>query len=343
MLRKSAETTLVVGLLVSRGVSGFLQRRFWIVKLIGVAIAAQFLASTACAVLGMWLLRATDDLGVAASADDEADEDELDEDAPEPPTVMATTRTDLRGSRRDQAKRQLGAYNPFCPNCTPAEAAPIVPGAPPSVATAIASALPLRLNATMEAVDPALSLATIDDLERGIVGVYMTGDEIRPGVMLASVELGRVLVNRGGSIERIELGAAPPAAPAAKPPETKPGEKKPAAETDDRIDCTNDAHCIVERALVDELFADPAAFATQAPRVMPSPDGGFKLSAVKNNSLVKQLGFKTGDRLLAVNGEELGNVDAMLGLATKLRRAASVTVTLDRKGKTMEKAIEIRG
>ena len=36
-------------------------------------------------------------------------------------------------------------------------------------------------------------------------------------------------------------------------------------------------------------------------------------------------------------------MDAVFGLATKLRRAASVTVTIDRKGKTMEKQIEIRG
>jgi general secretion pathway protein C len=154
-----------------------------------------------------------------------------------------------------------------------------------------------------------------------------------------------VLVHRGTAVERIDLGAPAPAAPA-KPegdkPAKKPATKKP-AKTDDRIDCTNDAHCVVQRELVEEVFANPGAFASQAPRMMPSADGGFKISSVKNGSLVKQLGFASGDRLMAVNGEELAGMDAVLGLATKLRRAASVTVTIDRKGKTIEKQIDIRG
>jgi general secretion pathway protein C len=326
------------------GVSALLQRRFWIVKLAGVAVAAQFMGSTASAVIGLWLMRSADDeTSVEASEDSDDEDDALDEEAPEPTVVMAA-RADGRASKREYAKRQLETYNPFCPNCTPTTAIATEPGSPPSAA-AVATALPLRLNATMEAMDPARSLATIDDLERGIVGVYMTGDEIRPGVVLASVEHGRVLVHRGGAVERIDLGAPAPAAPAKnaeEKPAKKPAAKKP-AKTDDRIECTNDAHCVVQRELVEEVFANPGAFASQAPRIMPAATGGFKMSSVKNGSLIKQLGFASGDTLLAVNGEELGGMDAVLGLATKLRRAASVTVTLDRKGKTIEKQIEIRG
>jgi general secretion pathway protein C len=327
-----------------RGVSAFLHRRFWIVKLAGVAIAAQFMGSTASAVLGLWLMRSANADAPVETTDEEDEEDALDEEAPDAGAVIVA-RTDTRASKRDYAKRQLETYNPFCPNCSPTTAVPIDPTAPPSTAQAIATALPLRLNATMEATDPAHSLATIDDLERGIVGVYMTGDEIRPGVVLAAVQHGRVIVHRGGAAERIDLGAPAPAVPAKgaeTKPSTKPATKKP-AKTDDRIDCTNDAHCTVQRELVEEVFANPAAFASQAPRMMPSADGGFKISSVKSGSLIKQLGFASGDRLLAVNGEELGGMDAVLGLATKLRRAASVTVTIDRKGKTIEKQIDIRG
>lgn len=330
-------------------VFALLHRRFWIVKLIGIAIVAQFLGSTASAVLGMWLMRSTTDalFGGEATATDADDED--DEDVGEPEAVLAsagarTTGSDPRVAKRDFAKRQLAAYNPFCPNCSPA--APVVTdGGTPVLASAVQSALPLRLNATMEAVDPALSLATIDDLERGIVGVYAMGDEIRPGVVLASVELGRVMVRRGNALERIELGVSPPAAtpaPEAKPTAaTRKPVSKTVAMTDDRVDCANETTCVVQRALIDEVFANPAAFATQAPRLLPAPDGGFKLSGVKG--VVKQLGFKTGDRLLAVNGEELGGMDEAFGLVTKLRRASNVTVTIDRKGKTIDKQIEIKG
>lgn len=323
-----------------------LHRRFWIVKLAGVAIAAQFLGSTASAVLGLWLMRSTSDiLATEATVDeDEAEEDALDEEVPDPTAVMAA-RADGRNTKRALAKRQLETYNPFCPGCSPATPVTTEPGMPPSAVLASASPLPLRLNATMESVDPAHSLATIDDVELGIVGVYMTGDEIRPGVVLASVERGRVLVQRGGAVERIDMGA-PVKAPAAPAPEAKPKTKpatKPAVAADDRIECSGDAHCIVQRELVEEVFANPAGFAGQAPRVLPAPDGGYKISSIKNGSLVNQLGFKKGDVLLAVNGEELGGMDAIFGLAQKLRRASSVTVTLDRKGKTIDKQIEIRG
>ncbi len=326
--------------------SSLLHRRFWIVKLAGVAIAAQFLGSTASAVLGLWLMRSADDVLAsddAALDDEEAEEDALDQEVPDSAAVMAA-RADGRTTKRALAKRQLETYNPFCPGCSP-EVPVTEPGVPPSAVLASASPLPLRLNATMEALDPTRSLATIDDLERGIVGVYMTGDEIRPGVVLASVQSGRVLVQRGNAVERIDMGA-PVQAPAAPAPEAKPKTKsatKPALAADDRIECNGDAHCIVQRELVEEVFANPGGFAGQAPRMLPAPAGGYKISSVKSGSLVKQLGFKSGDVLLAVNGEELGGMDAIFGLAQKLRRASSVTVTLDRKGKTIDKQIEIRG
>jgi len=322
-------------------VLSLLHRRFWIVKLVGIAIVAQFLGSTASAVLGMWLMRSTTDALFGGAVEPTPDDEEDLEDVEEPEPVLAAGRTDTRAAKRDHAKRQLEAYNPFCPNCSPAAAA--APDGAPVLAQAVQSALPLRLNATMEAEDPAFSLATIDDLERGIVGVYASGDEIRPGVVLASVELGRIMVQRGQVLERIEIGVSPGAAAAAspeKPTTTKPASKAVAA-VDDRVDCSTDTQCVVQRALVDEVFANPGAFAKQAPRLLPSPDGGFKLSGVKG--VVKQLGFKSGDRLLAVNGEELAGMDAAFGLVTKLRRASNVTVTFDRKGKTIDKQIEIRG
>src|SRR6185503_586258 len=97
----------------------------------------------------------------------------------------------------------------------------------------------------------------------------------------------------------------------------------PAAET--RIDCSNDEHCTVERELVEEVLANPAKLASQAPRVMPAPSGGYKVS------LIAQLGVKSGDTILAVNGEALGGIDEMMGLVTKLRRASNLSVTIERK------------
>ena len=99
---------------------------------------------------------------------------------------------------------------------------------------------------------------------------------------------------------------------------------------------------MVERAFVEEILANPAKFAAQAPRLMPAPEGGFKVAGVRKNSLASKLGLKNGDVLLAVNGEALGGLDDAIGLVTKLRRASNLSVTIERKGASLEKHVEIR-
>ncbi len=236
------------------------------------------------------------------------------------------------------------AYDPFCPTCRKA-AGDSQEG---NVGT---SSLPLVLVATMEAQDPRQSIATILDPDTETVGVYGVGDQVRSGVVLAQVERTRVLLQRGAAFEALELGAkseAPKKKNKKKSSKKKKKKKKSKAYiegSEDAIDCPSETLCIVDRAFVEKLIANPAALAKQARVVPKKKDGeqvGLKFYGIRRDSLPKMLGLKNGDMLVSVNGEDLTSMDKVMSLYMKLRNASNLTVVLERKGKRMTKEIQIK-
>lgn len=114
----------------------------------------------------------------------------------------------------------------------------------------------------------------------------------------------------------------------------------------DAIECHDDTdppHCTIERSFVEELVANPAMLAKQA-RVVPSmEDGktnGYKLYAIRKGTLFDLLQLQNGDRIKAVNGEDLTSIDKAMALYTKIRRASSLTIDFVRHG--TDQTIELR-
>lgn len=239
-----------------------------------------------------------------------------------------------RGRDKEALADAVVEGNLFCPTCAPAG---VGPEPPPGVD---ASRLPLELLVTMEASDPRLSLATIRDTELETLGAYGIDDVVRLGVSVYEIGRGRVVLRNGASLETIEAGAVVPAAPtpAAKTPPPKTPNPNGIEGAEDAIRCTGD-HCSVDRSFVDGLLANPGALTRQA-RVVPSA-GGFKFYGIRPGSLPKLLGLQNGDMLTSVNGTELSSIDQAMGLYSKLRSASHLSVTIDRKGKTVQKDIQI--
>jgi general secretion pathway protein C len=244
--------------------------------------------------------------------------------------------------------------NIFCPTCAPEPE--FEEGADPSASGPlrpgeIRSRLPLMLLATMESDDPAYSMATILHTDSNTLAPYSPNDTVRAGVVVTSVERGRVVFRNGAQMEYIELGAAPPpqvpttamtsAVPAAPDPNSR--EIDGALEA---ISCDAEfTSCTVDKGFVEKLLANPAQLTKQA-RIVPAVrDGetkGYKFYGIRPGSLPKLLGMKNGDLLTSVNGQQLESLDQAMDLYTKLRRASHLSVTIERKGQQVQKEIDIK-
>ena len=205
--------------------------------------------------------------------------------------------------------------------------------------------------ATMEADDPALSLATIYDGERTRTGLYGIGDTVRPNVIVVGIDKAVVHLRNHSRLEYIQMGEQ---IQVRRLTEAEVAQVEPVADlaastgipgAEESINCPTEHNCIVERKFVEQLMANPVMLAKQA-RIVPSQRNGetqgFKFYGIRRDSLPRMLGLKNGDMLTSVNGEELKSVDQAMGLALKLRRASNLSVTLVRKGETITKEIQIQ-
>lgn len=109
------------------------------------------------------------------------------------------------------------------------------------------------------------------------------------------------------------------------------------------ISCEGDA-CKVQRALLDELLASPAALSRSA-RVIPvMEDGvqrGFKLFGMRPGTLGPLLGLENGDRVLTVNGRQLDSIDSAMDSYLALRDARELEIEIERRGQARKLKIEL--
>lgn len=325
-------------------------------KVLGVATCAALSASALTTWVSMSALTALEGAGAALAGKDGEQVEADVEDDDEPVAASAVGPAKFDGAARVEG---IARRNPFCPACAKAEPkpsearAPLVAdaGAPSSadLAGARPCTLPLRLVATMEA--GLSSWATIRDAETGGVGPFGPEEFVRPGVPLVSVERTRVYLRNQGALEVLELGVEPPPPQAVKPAPAKVKEPEKASASRglpgqaEAIKCDSEHACTISREFVDSLFGNPAKLMSQA-RVAPSVrDGetrGFEFRGVKKDSLPQALGLTNGDIVTSVNGNSLQSIDQVMGLVTKLRRASNLSITIERKGVTVNKEFEIR-
>jgi general secretion pathway protein C len=331
-------------------VDWLLRRNFWIIRLAGVAMVAALAASTATTMLTFYLLSST--TATAATPADDAETD--DEAGPSPSLASAPAARDERARRAERNAERILGYSPLCPSCVPAtapppEATPLDPSQP-ELAGAQRSGLPLVVAATMEADDPARSLATLVDATRGVGGLFGVGDRLGPDIEVIAVATGVVHIRNAGRLEYIPFDALP--LPPETPAKPEPKGKAEAPADDDRaipgatdaIQCSGKGDCVVERAFVEKLLAEPKLLMGQGgatPATTKDGAPGFRLRGVRKGTLPDLLGLKNGDVITEVGGSPL-TMDVLPGLYGKLRHASHVEVTVDRRGERMTRQLEIR-
>jgi len=258
--------------------------------------------------------------------------------APKVPVIQA--KPSVATSERSKEGKPLADRNMFCSECLPPTPTTPVATDPSQIPL---TQLPLVLVATTVNTHSESSQAAILNTQTQHQGGYYPGNMI-PGagplkvVHSKYVDFHNMQTNR---IERISLlGDIPiPTAPttvAATEPTTDENKDDLQSAIDSGIKKIDDSNYEISRDLVDKVLANPMAIAKGA-RVVPAVKNGqadgFKLYAIRPNSVYSKLGFSNGDTLHSINNMELTSADKALEMYTKLKDSNSLTVEITRRGK----------
>lgn len=95
---------------------------------------------------------------------------------------------------------------------------------------------------------------------------------------------------------------------------------------------------VVSRVLLEHWLAEPYPV-THSARIFPSlrngRHNGFRIFAIRPDSLYAWLGLQNGDTVLAVNGLDLSTPDKLLEAYTSLRKISTFAVRIERHGKLL--------
>jgi len=150
---------------------------------------------------------------------------------------------------------------------------------------------------------------------------YLLGDELADKITLAQIEADHILIDRYGKLERLDL----------QKPEALRGQQTSSA----GITGGSANQTALLRSYKRRYTSNPMALATRFQAIPVQQDGqniGFKLKALRGESLLKKLKFEPDDVFTAVNGVALKNPFEALDALKSLTTANSISVTFMRNG-----------
>ena len=200
------------------------------------------------------------------------------------------------------------------------------------------SDLNVKLWGTAVAHEPSDSFAIIEDLAARRQALYRVGDPVLEVATLARVEWDRVVLERDGAEEVLEISSArttPTKEPAAGAPGT----------SGERIKKTADNKFVIDRRELEQTVANINEVFTQARAVPFFQDGktvGFRVFAIKPGSVFEKIGLQNGDVIQRVNGVELTDPTKAISLFTELQNEGHIAVDLQRNKQAKNFSYEIR-
>ena len=181
------------------------------------------------------------------------------------------------------------------------------------------TALNYKLRGVYFSPDERLSSAIVETRPNN-TRHFLLGDELEEKITLAGIEADHILINRYGKLERLDL---------IKPKDpTGTGAAQPSA------DGSSNQTALL-RSYKRRYGKNPMALATRFQAIPVQQDGnniGFKLKALRGESLLKRLDFQPDDVFTAVNGVSLKNPFEALDALKSLTTASQVSVTILRNG-----------
>jgi general secretion pathway protein C len=169
--------------------------------------------------------------------------------------------------------------------------------------------------------DPNLSSAIVETRPNDTRN-YLLDEELADKITLARIEQDHILISRYGKLERLNLE---------KPQALSSGEVS-ANMAPAGVSATQSA---LLQSYKKRYVSNPMALATRFQAIPVQQNGvnvGFKLKALRGESLLKKLDFEPDDVFTAVNGVSLKNPFEALDALKSLTTASSISVTILRNG-----------
>jgi general secretion pathway protein C len=142
----------------------------------------------------------------------------------------------------------------------------------------------------------------------------------------------------------LSFGATPivQAAPSEAPADAKPQDVKIQAKAIRKV---SDKSYAIDKSLMTQALSDPTVLLTNARLVPAIADGkpaGFKVYAIRKDSLVDRMGIMNGDTIHSINGIAVTTADGALEAYSKLKDVSEIKLQLMRKGKAVELTYTIK-
>lgn len=190
---------------------------------------------------------------------------------------------------------------------------------------------------------PQNSFAIIEDHQSRQQELYQVDDIIQDQARVVAISRCKVVVLRGGAEEIIECPE--PDEKAERRPSTVRFSGSTAKDDSYNVKQVSDSEYVIAEEEVEGALANINQLLTQI-RVVPNfQDGkadGFKVFAIKPDSIFAKVGLKNGDVIRKVNGQDISSPEKAFGLFQELRNEKNLTVEISRRGQTESLSYEIR-
>lgn len=208
---------------------------------------------------------------------------------------------------------------------------------------------PLNLKLWGVAIDqvhPKRSHAIIEDLKAHKQDVHRVGEVVPGGATVKEIDWTKVTLERDGQMEILELAsAAAPGAPAASGLHAPAAPAAGGGPTGEGIQKISDTEYTIERTEVDSALENMNQLFTQI-RAVPHFEGGqsvgFRLFAIRQDSLFDKIGLKNGDIISKINGQEMTDPARAIAMFQELRSERNITVEVTRNKEPLSLSYSLR-
>lgn len=161
--------------------------------------------------------------------------------------------------------------------------------------------------------------AVIVDAE-GNEGVYRAGDEVPGQAEVVTIQARRVVLERDGAREALEL-----------PGSESPGPRgsRTASNSGKEQDSVSGMGIGSLASMTSRFRLDPEALA-QRITILPVAGGGFRVRAGRDAAIFTQLGFHANDVVLAINGEPVDNQSDVRDVFESINPGEPLAITVRR-------------